>query len=46
MSERHTYTLTFNGTMFIDAFSADEAYEEMSQMLGEVASDFEIEVSE
>jgi hypothetical protein len=46
MSERHTYTLTFEGTMYIDAFSADEAYEEMSQMLSDVASDFEIQVSE
>lgn len=42
--ERHTYTLNFTGTMYIEAYSQDEAYEEMRQMLSDVASDFEIEV--
>lgn len=44
--ELHTYTLTFEGTMYIDAYSAEEAHDQMSRMLAEVASDFEIEVSE
>jgi len=43
---RHTYTLNFSGTMYLEAHSEDEAYEEMSKMLSEVASDYEIEVSE
>lgn len=41
----NTYTLNFTGTMYIQANSEDEAYEEMRQMLSDVASDFEIEVS-
>lgn len=41
----HTYTLNFTGTMYIDAHSEDEAYDQMRQMLSDVASDFEIEVS-
>ena len=40
----HTYTLNFTGTMYLEANSEDEAYEMMSEMLGEVASDYEIEV--
>lgn len=42
--ERHTYTLNFTGTMYLEAYSEDEAYEEMSSMLADVASDYEIEV--
>lgn len=44
--ERHTYTLNFTGTMYLDAYSSEEAHDLMSQMLADVASDFEIEVSE
>ena len=44
MSERHTYTLNFSGTMYLEAYSEDEAHDEMSKMLSEVASDYEIEV--
>lgn len=42
----HTYTLNFTGTMYFEANSADEAYELMAAALGDVASDFDIEVSE
>lgn len=42
----HTYTVNFSGTMYFEANSADEAYELMAESLGEVASDFDIEVSE
>lgn len=44
MSYSQTYTLNFTGTMYLEAKSEDEAYEEMRIMLSEVASDFEIEV--
>lgn len=40
----HTYTLNFTGTMYLEANSQEEAYDEMYQMLSDVASDFEIEV--
>lgn len=43
--ELHTYTLTFEGTMYVDAYSPEEARDLMSQMLADVASDYEIEVS-
>lgn len=42
----HTYTVTFSGTMYFEADSADEAYELMADALRETASDFDIEVSE
>jgi hypothetical protein len=40
----HTFTLNFTGTMHLEANSEEEAYNEMSEMLSEVASDYEIEV--
>lgn len=40
----NTYTLNFTGVMYLEANSEEEAYNEMSEMLSNVASDFEIEV--
>jgi hypothetical protein len=41
-----TYTLDFTGTLYLDAESAEDAEMQMSQMLGEVATFYTIEVSE
>lgn len=42
----HTYTLNFTGTMYLEAANEEDARQMMSEMLSEVASFYDIEVSE